>query len=105
MWQHQFSQTEDATNRMSASGHCHFKFYNLLLFYGTRKIAPWKITPRKIVPNPNPNPNPNPGGNLLGGNLQGGNFPATLFCIALIIYNLLFLLDRLHSLQLSISLS
>ena len=27
--------------------------------YDTRKIAPWKIALRKIVPYPNPNPNPN----------------------------------------------
>ena len=43
---------------------------------GTRKIAPWKIAPRKIAPHPNPspNPNPNPGKNLLASNLAGGNF-------------------------------
>ena len=53
---------------------------------GTRKIAPWKIAPRTIAPNPNPTPNPKPnpggnllrgGGNLLGGNFTGGNFPVT----------------------------
>ena len=27
--------------------------------YDTRKIAPWKIALRKIVPYTNPNPNPN----------------------------------------------
>ena len=45
-------------------------------YNGTRKIAPWKNTHRKIsyYPNPNPNPNPNPEGNLLGGNLPAGNF-------------------------------
>ena len=50
------------------------------ILQGTRKIAPWKITPRKITtdPNPNPNLNPKPRGNLMGGNLPGGNFPVTV---------------------------
>ena len=34
--------------------------------YDTRKIAPWKIAPRKIVPYPNPNPNPNLRGTCWG---------------------------------------
>ena len=34
--------------------------------YDTRKIAPWKIALRKIVPYPNPNPNPNLWGTCWG---------------------------------------
>ena len=44
---------------------------------GTRKIAHWKISTRKIAPDSNRNPNPNPGGNLLGSNLPGDNLPVT----------------------------
>ena len=39
----------------------------------TRKSAPWKIVPRKIVPNPNPKTpcNPNPGGIFWGQSSEG----------------------------------
>ena len=42
--------------------------------YDTRKIAPWKITPRKIVPYPNPNPNPNLRGTCWGAIFRGAIF-------------------------------
>ena len=42
--------------------------------YDTRKIAPWKIVLRKIVPYPNPNPNPN-----LRGTCWGAIFREAIF--------------------------
>ena len=42
--------------------------------YDTRKIAPWKIALRKIVPYTNPNPNPNLRGTCWGAIFRERNF-------------------------------
>ena len=68
---------------------------------GTRKIASWKIAPRKIAHDPksNPNPNPNPVGNLLGGNVPGGNFTRSNFPVTIAFFTeqLQWLLLRFNS--------
>ena len=71
------------------------KCNSLHVSIGTKKIAPWKIAPRKINPHPNPNPNlnPNPGKNLLGGNLPGGNFTVINFPVTVSIRCVVQLID------------
>ena len=53
---------------------------------GTRKIAPWKMVTRKIVPNPKTPSNPDPGGrgDILGDSLPRVNFLITDNSISLL---------------------
>ena len=56
------------------------KYLSNHILKNPRKVAHWKIAPRKIAPHPKPNPrpNPNPREDFVGGNLPGDNFPVTI---------------------------
>ena len=56
------------------------KYLSNHILKNPRKVAHWKIAPRKIAPHPKPDPrpNPNPREDFVGGNLPGDNFPVTI---------------------------